>query len=90
MFLSNLKLQGNASFEIEPLSQDYMRNYYTYLFSGMNTDYSTEIKVEWSQLRIGNKYSAILRFPNETKFPETFYSSVKDSKNQKMALTLQE
>jgi hypothetical protein len=56
----------------------------------MNTDYSTEIKVEWSQLRIGNKYSAILRFPNETKFPETFYSSVKDSKNQKMALTLQE
>ncbi|MCL1654924.1 DUF87 domain-containing protein [Elizabethkingia miricola] len=83
MFLSNLKLQGNASFEIEPLSQDYMRNYYTYLFSGMNTDYSTEIKVEWSQLRIGNKYSAILRFPNETKFPETFYSSVKDSEKSK-------
>lgn len=77
-FLSNVRLKANNRLFIEPLQQDYLDKYYSYIFSGLNTDFTAEIKVDWEHLRVGNKYSALLKFPRETEFPESFKTCIKD------------
>lgn len=78
-FLQSVKLSGNNGFKIVPLSKDYLENYYDFINSGLNTDYSVDIKNEWDYLRLGTQYATILKFPQENKFPEKLLSCRNDS-----------
>lgn len=69
-FLQNSKVSGNRGVVIEPLEQSYIEQYYDYINSGLNENYTVDIKNEWEHLRIGNQYASILMFPNEEKFPD--------------------
>ena len=78
-YLKSVKMSGNNGFEIYPLSKKYLENYYDYINSGLNEYYNVDIKNDWNLLRIGNKYSAVLKFPEESKFPDKLTSCKIDS-----------
>lgn len=70
-YLRGIKLSGGKSIKIEPLSRKYLDDYYDYINSGLNENYSVDIKNEWNYLKIGEQYCSVLKFPQEDKFPET-------------------
>ncbi|MDE5510645.1 DUF87 domain-containing protein [Elizabethkingia meningoseptica] len=82
-YLRNVRLKNNNRIVIEPLEKDYLNKYYELIFSGLNTNYKTEIKKEWSHIRIGNQYGSLLRFPHEQNFPEKFKTCIKDGEKTK-------
>lgn len=73
-YLKSVKLSGNNGFEIKPLDKEYLNNYYDYINSGLNRDYSVDIRNEWDHLKVGNQLATILKFPQENKFPEKLKS----------------
>lgn len=73
-YLKSVKLSGNNGFEINPLDKEYLDSYYDYINSGLNKDYSVDIRNEWEYLKVGNQLATILKFPQENKFPEKLKS----------------
>lgn len=78
-FIQSVKLSGGATFKVTELDNEYLNEYYTYLLGGINEDYSVDIKKEWEHLRIGNKFSTVLKFPTEDKLPEELSTCRLDS-----------
>lgn len=78
-YLRSVKLSGNNQFKIQPLSKEYLNTYYEYINSGLNKDYSVDIRNEWDFLKVGSKYATILKFPQENKFPESLKSCRADA-----------
>lgn len=78
-YLNGLKISGGNQLKIQPLQREYMLKYYDYINSGLNENYDVDIKNEWNYLRVGNQYASILKFPDETKFPEKLLSCRIDS-----------
>lgn len=73
-FIKNSKISGGKGIEIEPLSKEYIEQYYDYINSGLNENYNVDISNQWDFLRVGNQYSSILMFPSEEKFPDKLTS----------------
>lgn len=78
-FINNSKISGGKRIEIVPLEKSYIKEYYDYINSGLNDKYNVDIKNEWEYLKVGNKYSTILMFPKEDKFPEKLSTCRVDS-----------
>lgn len=78
-YLSTVKLSGNNGFKIKALSRDYLDNYYDYINSGLNENYSVDIKNDWDCLRVGEQYATILKFQQENKFPDKLVSCRSDA-----------
>lgn len=78
-YLRSIKLSGKNGFKIIPLSKEYLNAYYDFINSGLNPDYSVDIRNEWEYLKVGNKFASILKFPQENKFPENLRSCNRDT-----------
>lgn len=78
-YLRSIKLSGKNGFKITPLSKEYLNTYYDFINSGLNPDYSVDIRNEWEYLKVGNKFASILKFPQENKFPENLRSCNRDT-----------
>lgn len=79
-FLKAIRLSGNNQFEIEPLSKEYLSQYYDYINGGLVENYSVDIKNEWEYLRVGSQYASVLKFPIEEKFPDKLVTCRVDDK----------
>jgi conjugal transfer ATP-binding protein TraC len=49
-YLRNVRLKNNNRIVIESLEKDYLNKYYELIFSGLNTNYKTEIKKEFGHI----------------------------------------
>ncbi len=77
-FINNIVLSGKNTIKLIPFDNgllEYWENWY----SGLNEDFVGEIKKDWNNLRVANDYVAILKFPQEDKFPQTMTTCKKNS-----------
>lgn len=81
--LKNIRVLNEKSFQIIPIKQKTLNNYYDFYMSGMNPDFTVEIKKNWEYLNIGSEFASVVRFSDETTFPETVNTCKYDEEKSK-------
>ncbi|MFK7102225.1 DUF87 domain-containing protein [Flavobacterium oreochromis] len=78
-FLNSIKLQGGNRLKINPLSNDFLEQYYDTYFNLFEENTVSDRFFENDYIKIGDKYAGMVAILDETKFPDTLNSTIKDN-----------